>query len=59
MKRLQYKLAKFSFLFNDVLVVLPSCQRDLDIQLFLAVYINAFLVLVSSKTNYHPAFFEL
>ena len=35
------------------LAVLPS------IQLFLVVYVDAFLVLVCSKTNYHPVLFAL
>ena len=56
---LQYKLAKFSFLYSDVLTVLSPCQLDLNIQLFLVVYVEAFFVLVCSKTNYHPAFFVI
>ena len=56
---LQYKLAKFSFLYSDVLTVLSPCQLDLNIQLFLVVYVEAFFVLVCSKTNYHPALFAL
>ena len=51
--------SKLSFLYNDVLTVPPPCQLDLDIQLFLVVYVEAFLVLVCNKTNYHPAFFAL
>ena len=54
-------LTKFSFLYNDVLTVLPPCQRDLDIQLFLEafLYVEAFLVLVCNKTNYHLMIFAL
>ena len=51
--------SKFSFLYNDVLTALPPCQLDLDIQLFLVVYVETFLVLVSIKTNCHPALFAL
>ena len=52
---LQYKLAKFSFLYSDVLTVLAPWQLDLNIQLFLVVYVEAFFVLVCSKTDYHPS----
>ena len=50
-RRLQYKLAKFLVLCNNVLAVLPRCQLNLDIQLFLVVYVETFLVLVCSKIN--------
>ena len=54
-------LTKFSFFYNDVFIVLPPSQLDLDIQLFLEafLYVEAFIVLVYNKTNYHPAFFSL
>ena len=54
-------LAKFSFFYNDVFIVLPPSQLDLDMQLFLEafLYVEAFLILVYNKTNYHPAFFSL
>ena len=37
----------------------PPCQLDLDIQLFLVVYVEAFLALVCNKINYYPVFFAL
>ena len=37
----------------------PLVTFDLDLELFLVVYVEAFLVLVCNKTNHHPAFFAL
>ena len=41
------------------MTVLPPCQLELDIQLFLVVYVEAFLAHVCNKIKYHPAFFVI
>ena len=44
---------------NDVLAALSPYHIDFDIQVILVVRVEAYLVLVCNKTNYHPAFSAL